>query len=167
MPQSAEQWKLVRDHLHLIPQAIRRHERRGLSGWVDVESLAMESLYKAAANFDPARGTLPALFRAILRQAILDRVRTKCARAIRRVDDMPESRDSDPAREVVAHEERALVERVVGGRFALGNRHREANYADLVELGGRLGLAVRGVCKGVLLGMVVGAIQSRLVPIAT
>lgn len=167
LPKSAEQWKLVRDHLHLIPQAVRRHERRGMSGSVDVESLAVESLYKAAANFEPGRGALPALFRAILRQAILDKMRAKDAHAIRQVADLAKSRDADPAEAAVRHEERALVEREVGGRFALGNRHGEANYADLVDLAGRLGLTIRGVCKGVLFGMVAGAIQSRFVPIAT
>jgi DNA-directed RNA polymerase specialized sigma subunit len=170
LPQSADQWQLVRDHLHLLPQAIRRHERRGMSGCVDVESLAAEALYKSAANYEPSRGSFPTFFRVVLAQAVLDRVRKQDARAVRNVADIPQSRDADPAEVAVKREERELVEREVGDRFAVGNRqsreHRgEANYADLVYIAGRLGQSVRGLSTGVLFVVVVGAIQARLLPI--
>jgi hypothetical protein len=166
-PVSPARWDLVRDHLHMIPSAVRWHERRGLPGGIDVESLAVESLYKAAANFDQSRGSFPGFFRAVLAQAVLDRVRSKDVRAARGVECMPFYRaEPGPVDELVRDEELREVFRVAGvidvGSAQGKNRCGNPNYGDLCRLAAKVGVHPHGLTRDDLLDVIASAIRARM-----
>lgn len=171
-----DQKRLFNTHLDLVDKVVRALGKKNTFVarlGEDARQVGLMALARAAQGFKPCRGVQFQTYASVvIRHEVLHestRVFGPGGRKVGR-DEAPSSfvelREPEPAEAVVRAEERDGVRRVVGPLMLGSSPHKdksgEVNYADLVELAGRVGVAPYGLTRDDLLATVASAIRARM-----
>lgn len=180
-PLTDEQKRLMEDAYRsgLLEKAVRRYERKPqLAGLVDIEQAATDALLKAVQKFDPAKaqeGGFAGYFNTILKRSIYQESnRAGALSGGGAIDDLPVAASglrgrgaAEPADILVAREERAAVNRAIGGELAIGSSPNPKsasgiNHQDVVAHAKGLGLPTGGLTTAQLAESVADRIRARV-----